>query len=132
MAMVTEHLPTKSMIIGSCFFCGAAMLASYCTTCPSLYIGLGQREAQVNHELLFDQAYKRSLFFFFSFYCTTWVLMPCSWSSIQHSVAPAARILAGAICIYGMCGEDHGQHAEKDATVATVIWDNGPLQGPLL
>ena len=30
---------------------------------PSLYIGLGQREAQNNHERLFNHAYQRSHFF---------------------------------------------------------------------
>ena len=60
------------------------------------------------------------------------MLVPCSWSSIQNGVDPAARTLPGAICIHGMRGKDHGQHAEKEATVATDIWDNRPLQGPLL
>ena len=30
---------------------------------PTLYIGLDQREAQVNHELLFDRASQRGLVF---------------------------------------------------------------------
>ena len=33
---------------------------------PPPYIGLGQREAQVNHELLFNHGQQRSLFFSFS------------------------------------------------------------------
>ena len=60
------------------------------------------------------------------------MLMPCSWSSIQHRVDPAAGVALGAICIYGMRGKVHGQYAEEEANVATVIWDNRPLQGPLL
>ena len=65
-------------------------------------------------------------------YSTKWVLMPCSWASIQNRVDPAAGTLSSTICMYGMCGKNHGQPAEKEATVATVTWDNRPLQGPLL
>ena len=57
---------------------------------------------------------------------------PAAGQAYKNRVDPAAGTLSSAICMYGMCGKNHGQPAEKEATVVTVTWDNRPLQRPLL